>query len=172
MTKDADPLVFSPVRHRYSLAAQRIASSEPIVLDVGGYKSRRRHLEPFFRKLDYTSVNVGPAWYPNDEPDHNSSIPFVICVDTLEHIPAADRATSVHEIIRVAGSRAIIVVPIAHADTPDEYYLLKHSKRFRVKPMPSLVEHLKYGLPKVLDLKEYTKAYDSVISFAVPCRKV
>lgn len=178
MEIEPSPLVFSPVRHRYALAALKIDEPRPSVLDVGGYRSREQHLTRFFEVLDYVSVNVGTAWYKNEESHHlfdgvtlpfgDRSFPYVICVDTLEHVEASARHGLVGEIIRVASVRAVIVVPIAHGDVSDEERLLNHSRRFRIQPMPSLLQHVKYGLPATGELAGYAKGHRYALTFASP----
>lgn len=171
-------LIYSPVKHRYALAAQKIPFPSAAVLDVGGYKSREKHLTPFFQELSYTSVNIGPAWYKNDEPHFiydgttlpfgDKAFPYVICVDSLEHVMVEKRAKLVDEIVRVAQERAVIVVPFNNGEILDEEYLLRYSKRFGIDLMPSLVEHMKYGIPTMKELINYVEKYNHKITFASP----
>lgn len=168
--------VYSPVKHRYALAAQHIDVRDPIVLDVGGYKSRETHLRHFFANLSYTSINVGPAWYKNDEPHClfdgkklpflDNSFQFVICVDSLEHVEKNNRAFVIDEIIRVSAKRAIIVVPFSEGSKSNEQFFIEYSQQFNVELMPSLVEHIKYGLPTLDEMKDYLEAYAYKLTFA------
>jgi len=168
--------VYSPVKHRYALAAQQINVKDPTVLDVGGYKSRETHLTHFFEKLSYTSVNIGPAWYRNDEPHClfngenlpflDNSFQFVVCVDSLEHVDKNRRGCVIDEIIRVSSKRAIIVVPFSEGIKSNEQYFIEYSQQFNVELMPSLVEHLKYGLPTLDEIKDYLKGYNYMLTFA------
>ena len=172
------PLVYSPVRHRYSLAAKKIAERNAFILDVGGYKSRRKHLSSHFRRLLYYSVNVGPAWYSNDEPHIiyngidmpfcDAAFPYVISIDTLEHIHITRRKRLLDEMVRVAEKQVVVVVPISKGGIIDEEYLFLLSEKHDINPMPSLMEHLKYGLPTVDELIQYANNYSFRITFASP----
>lgn len=172
------PLVFSPVRHRYSLAANKIQEHAPIILDVGGYQSREKYLAPYFHQLAYYSVNLGPAWYQNEKshvlydgtnlPFGTNSFPYVICVDSLEHVHLSERKRLIDEMIRVAQKKVVVVVPVAHDDISDEEFLLSLSRKYNIAPMPSLKEHVEYGLPTVEQLASYVRNSSFQITFASP----
>ncbi|MBI5839116.1 MAG: methyltransferase domain-containing protein [Chloroflexi bacterium] len=172
------PLVYSPIKHRHALAARKINNPHPNILDVGGYKSREQYLAPFFEDLSYTSINIGSAWYPNEEshyvydgnklPFESNSFQYVISVDSLEHVEERRRASYIGEIIRVAKEKAVIVTPFSDAEISDEEYLLRYSERFGVEPMPSLAEHLKYHIPTIDALITYVSNYNYKMTFASP----
>ena len=174
------PLVFSPVKHRYSLAAQAIPSRSPIVLDIGGYRSRAAILAPSFDILDYTAANIGTAWYGTEAidvqcdgaelPFPDQSYDFVISVDTIEHIPKERRRAFVQEAARVARLRTIIVAPFLLAEPSDEADFLATSADLGVAPMPSLQEHQEFGLPTLGDLESFCNGLTWSYTFHSPRR--
>lgn len=158
--------IFSPVKHRYSLALNEINDEEPNILDVGGYTSRKNIVSEFFNNFSYTSLNVGTAWYKDVVADvlyDGVNIPFndkffdyVISVDILEHISKENRLHILKEIVRVASKRAIVVTPFqVNGIKTDESYILDICKRYDIVPPPSLVEHEYFGLPNADEIKEY-----------------
>lgn len=171
-------LVYSPVKHRHRLAASAIGAVRAQILDVGGYKSRAAHFAPLFQAVDYTSINVGPAWYVNEEcdvtydggllPYSDRSFQFVTSIDTLEHIPAARRRQMITEIVRVAAVKAVIVVPVSHGDTSEEERFLEYSRLFGIQAMPSLSEHVRFGLPTMSELEVLLEGMPHTITFATP----
>ena len=148
--------IFSPIKHRYSLALSEIDLEEPNILDVGGYTSRKTIVESFFNSFTYTSLNVGAAWYKNavsdflynglDIPFDDQSFDYVISVDVLEHVFKENRFHIINEMVRVAEKRAIVVTPfrLIGVET-DESYVLDICERHDVVPPPSLVEHEIFG---------------------------
>ena len=157
--------VISPVRYRYSLAASEIESRTPNILDVGGYQSRRIHLQHHFDALSYTSLNIGPAWYKNDIADvifDGVDIPFadnqfeyVISVDTLEHVPLSHRQRLIEEMYRVASKSLILVCPYDNGQKIHERYIRDYCELFELSVPFSLQEHLKFGLPTANEIATY-----------------
>lgn len=177
-----EPQVFSPVRHRYRLAGRELYPDTTAILDVGGYPSRRSLATRGLRQeVTYVTANVGPAWY-GEMPDHvydGERLPFetsgfdsVICVDTLEHMPREARAHFLHELVRVAARRTVVVTPIAGIETQsEEALLLEVSKAQGVRLMPSLVEHERFGLPSRADLEALCQALSGSMRPATPRRE-
>jgi hypothetical protein len=177
------PQVFSAVQHRYALAAAQLPAAEHVsVLDVGGYRSRRRWIEQHIGRplTRYVAVNLGPAWYHDEQldsvgsgtalPFRSRSFPFVICVDCLEHIAAANRSDVVGELVRVASKRVVVVTPVSSGLVEDEAVFLMISERLGVSPMPSLAEHMKFGVPSIEDLAAIAETYVGALHFASPRR--
>jgi hypothetical protein len=177
------PQVFSPVQHRYALAADQLPAHDHVsVLDVGGYRSRRRWLEQRLGRplARYVSVNPGPAWYDAEQldciatgialPFRSRSFPFVVCVDSLEHVAAEDRPALVNDLVRVASQRVIVVTPISGGTVEDEEVFLMVGETLGVNPMPSLAEHVKFGLPSYEDIAALAMRHSGTIRFASPRR--
>ena len=84
--------------------------------------------------------------------DHSFDV--VISVDTLEHIPPADRLASLSEMLRVTNQRLFLAFPEGPAaawcdSVLDRYFRLTH----KGQPFPYLKEHLDYGLPSLSQVK-------------------
>lgn len=169
--------VFSPVKHRYSLALREINCNNPSILDVGGYIERSQIVEEFFKDFEYKSVNVGSAWYKSVQPDYiydglnlpfaDSSFDYVISVDTLEHVNQKDRPRFIKEIKRVSRKRAVIVTPFRlEGAVTDESYILSVCRRFNAEFVPSLAEHEAMGLPVIDFLKKITEENHGKIKYA------
>lgn len=169
--------IFSPVKHRYSLALVEIDTNSPNILDVGGYKSRKTIIDNFFSNPMYTSLNIGNAWYKDvafdflydglNIPFGDNSFEYVISVDVLEHIVPENRLHILNEIVRVADKRAVVVTPIRLPDREtDESYILDICKRYGIVPPPSLVEHEFYGLPFLDEIKKYMSSLGGTYKYA------
>jgi hypothetical protein len=72
------------------------------------------------------------------------------------------------EIVRVAAVKAVIVVPIAHGDISEEQRFLEYSRLFGIEAMPSLSEHVRFGLPTVPELDVLLEGMPHTIAFATP----
>ncbi|MBT2657630.1 methyltransferase domain-containing protein [Bacillus sp. ISL-18] len=169
--------VFSPVRHRYALAFKEIDDNNPQILDVGGYVSRAALVMDHFESFDYKSINVGTAWYNNEQCDYlydgvtipfdDQTFDFTISVDCIEHLPSEGREKFVNEMIRVSKKAAIIVSPFRRLDhETEERYVLDVCARFGIKAPPSLVEHELYGLPTYEELQEFVNKNSGMLKFA------
>lgn len=169
--------IFSPVKHRYSLALAEIDAKSPNILDVGGYKSRKNIVDTFFSNPMYTSLNIGNAWYKDVAVDllydgvtipfADSAFDYVISVDILEHVTLENRLHILSEIVRVATKKAVVVTPIRlPGRETDESYVLDICKRYGVDPPPSLVEHELYGLPFLNEIETYVSLLGGTYKYA------
>lgn len=171
--------VYSPLKHRYALAADKIPDSCRQVLDVGGYRSRASLVASFRPGIQYASINLGSAWYSDEVcdvrydghgvPVADNCVDAVISVDTLEHLASGQRLGLLNEAVRIARQVAVIVTPFQTLErTPDEHYFLELARHFNIAPMPSLVEHERFGLPELTFLKEAARELGGVIYPATP----
>jgi SAM-dependent methyltransferase len=82
-------------------------------------------------------------------PFENGSFPVVISIDMLEHLPAADRAAAVSEMVRVSRDAVILAAPCGPAARVAEAALI----RSWPGALPDwLAEHQAAGLPDREDL--------------------
>jgi hypothetical protein len=75
------------------------------------------------------STSVPPAGRAdhgrNPLPPRATAVPrwrlgVVLCLDVLEHVPAADRAGFAHELARVAAERVLLACPSSQAQAIDD----------------------------------------------------
>lgn len=169
-----DPLVFSPRRHRYSLALRRLPASTRTIADVGGYRSRAEFVGDYVKGAQYTAINVGPAWYGDgdfdiaiegvDVPLPDLSFDAAICVDTIEHVRPEDRRQLIKEVCRISRHYSAIVVPFCGDRSPDEEtVLLQLTRAGGIADMPSLAEHLQHGLPTLEELRDCANEFGLAI---------
>jgi SAM-dependent methyltransferase len=91
-----------------------------------------------------------------DLPLPDASVSAAVAVDTLEHIPRAERAAVVAEMLRVTapGGRVVLMGPTGpEAAAGDAYLLERHRERGAEEgPVVWLTEHVECGLPTVDEL--------------------
>lgn len=169
--------IFSPIKHRYNIVLREIEATNPQILDVGGYVELSKIVSEHFNNVDYTSVNIGPAWYKtlrshylydgNNLPFDDESFDFIISVDTLEHIPENNRMHIIKEMIRVAKKRTIITTPFRREGvSTDESYIIEFCEQYGIEIPPSLAEHELFGLPRLNDLEHFANSYRGKIKYA------
>jgi len=169
--------IYSPIKHRYSLALREIKSTFPQILDVGGYISRNEVINKYFDSYDYKSINVGSAWYSDVQCDYlydgehlpfdRDSFDYLISIDTLEHILDNRRSHFINEMKRVAKKQAIIVTPFRIEGIPTyENYVLRLCKQHNIEAPPAIVEHEAYGLPFLDEIESFAKIYSGNIKLA------
>jgi hypothetical protein len=126
------------------------------VLDIGGGKGLLSHF-------------LGNADYMLCEPQENTllahtvqqlgrTFDFVVSVHVLEHVPAADRAQFLTDLLALAGQAVILIVPIAVKgfDKNEVQRLI-----YKHRGAPWAKEHLECGLPSresILELGEHVGA--------------
>ena len=181
----ADPFVSTPDRRtqlvsfdlyeRYSLAAQFVSAlrgaSPYAVLDVGGHSDVLwpgfgslasafipdvktfvidLHREPGLK--DYT---VGSAL---SLPFSDRSFEFVLAADTLEHIPAADRQSFLHELLRVARGAVLLSFPFrTPLNEACERLVYRYIQMRKQVELPAFREHLELGLPEIETVRQWVK---------------
>jgi hypothetical protein len=137
------------------LIVARLLGSPRTVVDVGGDRGRLAGALP---GVAVTAVNVQqPADLivdPGPLPFRDRAIRAVTSLDTLEHIPPADRASFVAELVRVCDERLVLCCPLGG---PEHAAGEREMQAWHVAatgaPHPWLQEHLDNGLPELADLK-------------------
>ena len=122
------------------------------VLDVGGYPC----LTPRFLPADWVVV-VDPvategAGYLRASglalPFQDGSFDLVLSLDSLEHVPAADRPRYLAELLRVARAYVLLLAPFASPETERaEALLFEYVKVALHAEQAQLREHREHGLP-------------------------
>lgn len=151
---------------RYRLISTIVDAARPHlgaplrILDVGGLAVTRRGetILPaqLFLPADTVTVLDRPAC---DLPGYvqgdgrgiafdNAAFDLVISCDTLEHIPAPDRAAFWRELLRVTRHGVILAAPFASPETVAAEALLQRYIQAELGvTQPQLAEHSAYGLP-------------------------
>lgn len=157
---------YDAVLKHLPIASSRDAVSLPYhLLDVGGSCLSKKVISDLRPGTRVLTLNIrdeyhgdpkrqGEVVYDGDTiPLPSNSVPFVIAVDTLEHMPNEKRQRFVNELFRVASEKVIISCPFHHrGNIKGEKSLIRKMVANGVMPKPSLVEHQKYGLPKKSEL--------------------
>ncbi len=122
------------------------------VLDVGG---ARGYLQLFASQYDVATLDITYEDLPKTLQYDGTDIPFadhaydvVVAVDTLEHIPQADRQHFIDELCRVAGDAVILCGPLNEPNVADAETVLKNFIEVQLgKSDRFLDEHFLYTLP-------------------------
>jgi ubiquinone/menaquinone biosynthesis C-methylase UbiE len=160
---------------RYASVAQQIKTLDdaPVaVLDVGGGSGTiREFLDSERYRLCVLDVNIEALRRIDGSklgmvagdgcclPFKDSSFDVVISVDSLEHVPDANKADYCRELKRVANRYVIIHCPADSSDGRfqgtiyDAKFLEWYRHRFKKDELNTL-EHLNSGLPKVDELRK------------------
>ena len=85
-------------------------------------------------------------------PFESNSFDCVVCVDTLEHIPARGRQEMIEEMIRVGRKAVLIVVPLGEKAAVQDKKLQDLFRKTWGQDFIFLTEHLKFGLPTKLEI--------------------
>ena len=151
---------------RYQMIADALDAVRPVlgtqlhVLDVGGLFCTRRGVAMLpaqaFLPNDQVTVLDQPAcnlsgYVQGDGRGlafGDNSFDCVISCDTLEHIPAADRAAFWGELLRVARLGVILIAPALSPQSEAAEELVATFIHTELgEPQPQLAEHRAYGLP-------------------------
>lgn len=109
--------------------------------------------------VDVRTPEVGTAWQTLQAsvvslPFRSDSFPFVLCLDTLEHIPADRRGQAIEELKRVTSDRLVLHFPCDSGDggfagsDANLAFQDAHVRTLRVSE-PNTEEHLSLGLPRL-----------------------
>jgi SAM-dependent methyltransferase len=102
---------------------------------------------------------VGIRCRPEGLPFRDDAFGVVLCLDVLEHVPAAERAGFVQELARVAAERVILACPSSEAQAIDD--LLVTTFQTAGTALPSwLTEHYDCGLPTPDEIAEACAGVD------------
>jgi hypothetical protein len=146
---------------RYAMLADDLGPGRPSVLDVGcgpvGLFSVLPDL-PFAGQDIAYPARVPDTMFairtdPGPFPWHDAAFDTVVCVDTLEHMPADVRGAFVVELARVAARRVFISCPIAEAADRDALFRQMYAAAGLEAP-DWLNEHDEHGLPTAAEVAE------------------
>lgn len=143
-----------------------MVKSEDEVLDVGG---ELNHLSQFCnpKKLIVANLNTGDVIIKGKKlPFNNSSFSLVCAIDVLEHIGKEDRRAFVKDLLRV--SKKIVILSFPIGTQKHIRYEKKVAKRLKSKGQNVLYlkEHIKFGLPKDEEAKEFLKGNKGSIRYS------
>jgi hypothetical protein len=86
----------------------------------------------------------------------DQSFDFVISCDTLEHVPAADRAAFWQELLRVARYGVLLIAPAKSAQSEAAEQLVANYIQAELDEIqPQLAEHRAYGLPDPVAITQF-----------------
>lgn len=152
---------FTPIDtlERHLVVASLIGSPRTVV-DVGGVRGQLGGALPH---AAITAVNVQPPADllvdPGPLPFRDRSIEAVTSLDTLEHVPPADRAEFVKELLRICDSRLVLCCPLG---SPEHAAAEREIQEWHVQetgaPHPWLDDHLENGLPEFAELELWVRA--------------
>ncbi len=106
-----------------------------------------------------------PSMYPfsydgGRVPFKTGSFHTVVSMDTLEHVPPANRIDFLHELLRISASRVILGFP-SHNGTNDGEPLMRNLfQRMGKAPPAWLNEHDEFGLPPARDVEAILNQMD------------
>ena len=122
------------------------------VIDVGG----ERNLEMFAGRLKVRNVNVvGPDAVEGGAaslPD--KSFDYAVSIDTLEHIPKAERGQHLAHLVRLARRRVVFCAPIGQPAQVRLQHALLDAGILDEASVRYLREHLEYGMPTPEEIQE------------------
>lgn len=154
------------VRHREVVEAVRAVREldpELHVLDVGGAHGVLGNFLP-----EYRITIVDPALESDGEdglrasglalPFADGAAPVVASIDTLEHIPTADRPAFLAELVRVARHLVVLTVPVASSETTAAETAISGLRQDNEPVQRFLEEHQNFGLPSSEEVRSLLAA--------------
>jgi hypothetical protein len=140
------------------IVTARLLGSPATVVDVGGIAG---HLGAYLDGAAVTAVNVDPNADvviepgPHPLPFADGAFEAAASLDTLEHIPRADRAGFVRETLRVAERRVVLCCPLgsplrSEVEAADNAF----HRELTGKDHLWISEHLEHGPPTLAELEE------------------
>ena len=80
-------------------------------------------------------------------PVKDSSFDAVISLDMLEHIPVADRAKTINEMVRTSRRLVVLGVPSGKTSEQQDLWVDSYYREIRHEPYHFILEHVELGLP-------------------------
>lgn len=141
---------------RHTTIVNLILDSKSI-LDVGGCLKQLKSFINSDVKLFTTDVVGGDIIYDGQHlPFKTNSVDTVVSIDTIEHIHQKKRLPFLQELARVAKHQVVLAAPLGtQSHLNSEKKQLKKLKN----PPQFLVEHVKYGLPRLEHIKFWLKHF-------------
>lgn len=136
------------------------------VLDIGGELD---HLSKFCspKRLVVANLQSGDIIVKKDKlPFKKDSFDVVCAIDVIEHIPRPKRELFVKKLTNIASKKVIVSFPIGTKKHLAYEREINKSLSDKGIDIGYLNEHIKYGLPTILDIKSFTKEYKSKIFYA------
>ena len=129
------------------------------ILDVG---SGSLGITPYFkRNVTGVDVTFSPPYSKllqrvkgtaTKLPFKNQSFDYVLCVDTLEHVPPKFRPQVIKELLRVAKVKVYLINPLDEPARVEDAFINEYLIKHKGIGDPYLDEHIKYGQPKSKDI--------------------
>jgi ubiquinone/menaquinone biosynthesis C-methylase UbiE len=161
------------VWHRYSLIAKElhdIPGEKVKILDIGagGYG-----VSEFIEndRFEIYVLDINPKAFGDMNSElvpiigDGSRLPFLdktfaaaISVDSLEHVPDSIKKNYISELFRVARKKVIMHFPAVDGEYDGLNYDIKFNDTYKYyfgNDEPNTYEHIKAGLPRITDLKEF-----------------
>ncbi len=169
------PLFLQPrdTYERHWVAAQRLrGAGVRSVLDVGGEGLLRRFL-PSAKCLAINIAERGDLRYGGHRlPFSDGAFEAVVSLDTLEHLPRAQRPYFVAELCRVAQTMIILATPYgSETHKRLERQALEAYKEVHGRDHDYLREHVEYGLPTQAELTALFEEYEVEMRFCGNCEE-
>jgi len=150
-------------RHRGAgYLLKRYCPAPASVLDVGGEVSMStNHVGRFAKGYQITTANVKQE---SDVEFGGGALPFeddsfdaVVSIDTVEHVPPADRAVWLGELFRVARKLVAVVGPIgSEFNLAADSELNELHRELHGTPHVYMSEHVANGCPQVSDIESWS----------------
>lgn len=150
------------VSEAVTAATSALQRDQLTILDVGGFfrefdGTPRLPAQLFMPKHKVTVLDMPPCDLPGYIQGDGRSLDFsdaafdlVITCDTLEHVPADDRARFIGELLRVSKLGVILICPMSSPQTVlSEKILFSYILAELDREQPQLLEHSGYGLPQL-----------------------
>ena len=151
----ADRVLSAPDTWERHLIVAHLVGAPHDLVDVGGLPGQLESFLPHTRVLAVNVSEPADLIVPADRlPFTDAAFETSTSLDVLEHVPPADRASFVGEMLRVTRRRAVLCCPLG---TPEheaaEHEIQDWYRSVTGADHPWLAEHLGHGLPTVEELE-------------------
>ncbi|HEY1478726.1 MAG TPA: methyltransferase domain-containing protein [Gaiellales bacterium] len=138
------------------------------VLDIGGLPGQLNRYLPHSKVLAANVMEPTDVLIPEDHlPFTDGSFTATTSLDVLEHVPPANRASFIAEMLRVTEQRSVLCCPLGSPEHDalereiDAWY-----RELTGDGHPWLREHLQYGLPTLDSIRELYAEAGATVRFA------